>query len=181
MLFYSNRKAHPFSISDVPIYKSIFHLLQAPPVTVYKPLFFNVSSTILMTAHILLAFLALFSCDTSCDICPENRRFLSLFGFRFVHSEIIKKPHKHWIFQQLCGLPKSGAEGNRTPVRKSIPCSSTIIVSYLTFPLPSGKKHSDGFSSFIIRPHVQSFTCVVSYIIDARVLKCRCLKSDSCH
>ena len=56
MLFYSNRKAHPFSISDVPIYKSIFHLLQAPPVTVYKPLFFNVSSTILMTAHILLAF-----------------------------------------------------------------------------------------------------------------------------
>lgn len=56
MLFYSNRKAHPFSISDVPIYKSIFHLLQAPPVTVYKPLFFNVSSTILMTAHILQGF-----------------------------------------------------------------------------------------------------------------------------
>lgn len=55
MLFYSNRKAHPFSISDVPIYKSIFHLLQAPPVTVYKPLFFNVSSTILMTAHIYKA------------------------------------------------------------------------------------------------------------------------------
>lgn len=58
MLFYSNRKAHPFSISDVPIYKSIFHLLQAPPVTVYKPLFFNVSSTILMTAHIYLTFTA---------------------------------------------------------------------------------------------------------------------------
>ena len=58
MLFYSNRKAHPFSISDVPIYKSIFHLLQAPPVTVYKPLFFNVSSTILMTAHILGGFSA---------------------------------------------------------------------------------------------------------------------------
>ena len=58
MLFYSNRKAHPFSISDVPIYKSIFHLLQAPPVTVYKPLFFNVSSTILMTAHIYAGFRA---------------------------------------------------------------------------------------------------------------------------
>lgn len=56
MLFYSNRKAHPFSISDVPIYKSIFHLLQAPPVPVYKPLFFNVSSTILMTAHIFKGF-----------------------------------------------------------------------------------------------------------------------------
>lgn len=52
-----NRKAHPFSISDVPICESIFYLLQAPPVTVYQPLFFNVSSTILMTAYILLAFL----------------------------------------------------------------------------------------------------------------------------
>ena len=129
----------------------------------------------------LLAFLALFSCDTSCDICPENRRFLSLFGFRFVHSESIKKPHKHWIFQQLCGLPKSGAEGNRTPVRKSIPCSSTIIVLYLTFPLPSEKGHPDGFSSFIIRPYAQSFAYVVSHIVDARVLKCGCSKSDSCH
>ena len=56
MLFYSNRKAHPFSISDVPIYKSIFHLLQAPPVTVYKPLFFNVSSTILMSIYCPLSF-----------------------------------------------------------------------------------------------------------------------------
>ena len=51
----------------------------------------------------------------------------------------------------------SGAEGNRTPVRKSIPCSSTIIVLYLTFPLPSEKGHPDGFSSFIIRPYAQSF------------------------
>ena len=129
----------------------------------------------------LLDFLALFSCDTSCDTCTENRRFLSLFCFRFVRPENTKKPHKHWISQYLPGFLKSGAEGNRTPVRKSIPCSSTIIVPYLTFPLPSGKKHSDGFSSFIIRPHTQSFACVVSYIVDARVLKCRCLKSDSCH
>ena len=129
----------------------------------------------------LLAFLALFRVILRVIFARKTGVFLSLFGFRFVHSESIKKPHKHWIFQQLCGLPKSGAEGNRTPVRKSIPCSSTIIVPYLTFPLPSGKKHSDGFSSFIIRPHVQSFTCVVSYIVDARVLKCRCLKSDSCH
>lgn len=117
----------------------------------------------------------------SCDTCTENRRFLSLFCFRFVRPENTKKPHKHWISQYLPGFLKSGAEGNRTPVRKSIPCSSTIIVPYLTFPLPSGKKHSDGFSSFIIRPHTQSFACVVSYIVDARVLKCRCLKSDSCH
>ena len=117
----------------------------------------------------------------SCDTCTENRHILCLFSFRFVHTKSTKKPHKHWISQYLPGFLKSGAEGNRTPVRKSIPCSSTIIVPYLTFPLPSGKKHSDGFSSFIIRPHTQSFACVVSYIVDARVLKCRCLKSDSCH
>ena len=72
MLFYSNRKAHPFSISDVPIYKSIFHLLQAPPVTVYKPLFFNVSSTILMTAHIFqgfrrFSFSEKFLCSQACS------------------------------------------------------------------------------------------------------------------
>ena len=52
MLLYNNRKAHLFSLSDVPIYNSILILLQAPPVTVYKPLFFYVSSTILMTAYI---------------------------------------------------------------------------------------------------------------------------------
>lgn len=56
MLLYNNRKAHLFSLSDVPIYNSILILLQAPPVTVYKPLFFYVSSTILMTAYILLGF-----------------------------------------------------------------------------------------------------------------------------
>ena len=55
------------------------------------------------------------------------------------------------------GTCLSGAEGNRTPVRKPIPCSSTIIVLYLTFPLPSEKGHPDGFSSFIIRPYAQSF------------------------
>ena len=59
MLLYNNRKAHLFSLSDVPIYNSILILLQAPPVTVYKPLFFYVSSTILMTAYILKAFSAI--------------------------------------------------------------------------------------------------------------------------
>lgn len=56
MLLYNNRKAHLFSLSDVPIYNSILILLQAPPVTVYKPLFFYVSSTILMTAYIFQGF-----------------------------------------------------------------------------------------------------------------------------
>lgn len=60
MLLYNNRKAHLFSLSDVPIYNSILILLQAPPVTVYKPLFFYVSSTILMTAYILRAFRLLY-------------------------------------------------------------------------------------------------------------------------
>lgn len=31
---------------------------------------------------------------------------------------------------------KSGPGGNRTRVQKPVPCTSTIIVSYLTFPLP---------------------------------------------
>ena len=104
--------------------------------------------------------------------------FSAMQGLLLCHS---KRPCNYTFSAYLQGLLKSGPEGNRTPVRKSIPCSSTIIVPYLTFPLPSGKKHSDGFSSFIIRPHAQSFACVVSYIVDARVLKCRCLKSDSCH
>lgn len=85
------------------------------------------------------------------------------------------------VKEEFDASSSGGAEGNRTPVRKPIPCSSTIIVSYLTFPPPPGKRHSDGFSSFIIRPYTQSFVYVVSHIVDARVLKCGCLKSDSCH
>ena len=75
----------------------------------------------------------------------------------------------------------SGAEGNRTPVRKPIPCSSTIIVCYLTFPLPHGNRHSCGFSSFMIRPCTQSLVHVVSHIVDARFLMCECTKADSSH
>ena len=75
----------------------------------------------------------------------------------------------------------SGAEGNRTPVRKPIPCSSTIIVYYLTFPLPHGNRHSCGFSSFMIRPCTQSLVHVVSHIVDARFLMCECTKADSSH
>lgn len=93
----------------------------------------------------------------------------------------IKKTAQTRHFTYLRGSAQNGAEGNRTPVRKPIPCSSTIIVLYLTFPPPSEKEHPDGFSSFMIRPHAQSFACVVSHIIDARVLKCGCSKSDSCH
>ena len=67
-----------------------------------------------------------------------------------------------------------GPEGSRTPVRKPIPCSSTIIVDYLTFPPVHGNQHPCTFSSFMIRPAPQSFDTVVSYMFEAWVLKCRC-------
>lgn len=78
MLFYSNRKARPFSISDVPIYSSIFNLLQDLPVTVYKSLFFNNSSTILMTAYILCGFPAF------CLLLKLANKFFSLYIFVLV-------------------------------------------------------------------------------------------------
>ena len=74
-----------------------------------------------------------------------------------------------------------GPEGSRTPVRKPIPCSSTIIVDCLTFPPVHGNQHPCTFSSFMIRPASQSFDTVVSYMFEARVLKCRCFKSDCCN
>ena len=61
----------------------------------------------------------------------------------------------------------SGPEGSRTPVQKPIPCPSTSIVSYLTFPPLSGNRHPDSFSSFMIRPSVQSLADVVSYRVEA--------------
>ena len=67
-----------------------------------------------------------------------------------------------------------GPEGSRTPVRKPIPCSSTIIVDCLTFPPVHGNQHPCTFSSFMIRPASQSFDTVVSYMFEAWVLKCRC-------
>ena len=78
-------------------------------------------------------------------------------------------------------LYNGGGEGSRTPVRKPIPCSSTIIVDCLTFPPVHGNQHPCTFSSFMIRPASQSFDTVVSYMFEAWVLKCRCFKSDCCN
>ena len=79
-------------------------------------------------------------------------------------------------------LPFSyGPEGSRTPVRKPIPCSSTIIVDCLTFPPVHGNQHPCTFSSFMIRPASQSFDTVVSYMFEAWVLKCRCFKIGRAH
>ena len=105
---------------------------------------------------------------------PKNGVFLILSGFLFLPLKMLESFVNKGFPQYLQGFLKSGAEGNRTPVRKSIPCSSTIIVCYLTFPPPSGSRHPDGFSSFILRPQAQSFACVVSCIVDARFSKCRC-------
>ncbi len=74
----------------------------------------------------------------------------------------------------------SGLEGNRTPVRKSIPDSSTSVVCCLTFPLPPENKHPGGVSSFMIRPLEQSLSSVVSHIVEAWVLRCECPRSDYC-
>ena len=77
--------------------------------------------------------------------------------------------------------PFSGLDGSRTRVQKPIPCPSTSVVHNLTFPLQFRYEHRNCFSSFIIRPRVQSFARVVSHIVEAWVLKCECSRSDCCH
>ena len=74
----------------------------------------------------------------------------------------------------------NGVDESRTRVRKSIPCPSTIVVHYFSFPPPDENEHPSGFSSFMVRPHAQSFACVVSHRIDVWVPKCECFRSDSC-
>ena len=66
-------------------------------------------------------------------------------------------------------------DGSRTRVRKPIPCPSTIIVSYLTFPpaCPGELTLPEHFSSFMIRPYAQSLAYVVSCIVDAWVTRVR--------
>ena len=78
-------------------------------------------------------------------------------------------------------LSFSGLDGSRTRVQKPIPCPSTSVVHNLTFPLQFRYEHRNCFSSFIIRPRVQSFARVVSHIVEAWVLKCECSRSDCCH
>ena len=74
---------------------------------------------------------------------------------------------------------KNGVDESRTRVRKPVHRPSTIIVGSLRFPPPHGNRHPYGFGSFILRPHAQSFACVVSCMLDAWVPKCRCFRSDS--
>ncbi len=75
----------------------------------------------------------------------------------------------------------SGAEGNRTPVQKTFHRTSTIIVCYLSFPPSTGSRHPADFSSFMIRPYVQSLAYVVSHIVEAGFLNCEWSKADCCN
>lgn len=101
-----------------------------------------------------------------------NTFFDSSSGAKYAKSEHITV----FGFASLSGLDES-----RTRVRKTIPCPSTSVVCYLTFPSPHENKHPCGFSSFIIRPPAQSFADAVSHIVEAWLLKCECLRSDCCH
>ena len=67
---------------------------------------------------------------------------------------------------------------NQSPVLLRAYLMISAIRMDNTFPLPGLHKHSSGFSSFIIRLQVQSFACIVSYIVEAWVLKCRYSRSD---
>ena len=59
--------------------------------------------------------------------------------------------------------------------------ASPITVCLLTFPPSAAARQATDVSSFILRLYAQSFAYIVSYIVDARVLMCRCTRSDSCH
>ena len=104
-----------------------------------------------------------------------NKRLCTLTCKAFIYAVLQEKRrfyHKP---------PFSGLDGSRTRVRNTIPCPSTSVVYYLTFPLPHDNKQPCGFSSFMIRPMAQSFANVVSHIVEAWVLKCECSRSDCCH
>ncbi len=58
---------------------------------------------------------------------------------------------------------------------------SPITAVSLSFPPLYARRQAYSFSSFIIRPHAQSLTCVVSRIVDAWVTRCGYPVSDSCH
>ena len=73
-------------------------------------------------------------------------------------------------------------ESNPCPKAHSLrhlPLQSVILLS--PFPQFIASRHALNLSSFMIRLHPQSLGCIVSYIVDARVLTCRCVRSDSCH
>jgi len=82
---------------------------------------------------------------------------------------------------------KSGAEGNRTPVRKSIHCSfshysqSTMRGVTTLFPPSGADRQAPDFGSFIHLLSSQSFEDKGPRYFDAELLSRELLKVDSCH
>ena len=126
---------------------------------------------------LFITFLGKFRVVVRVVSCRKKAHFT--FDFPQITCVYVNKKVRIYVICRKYVLLKNGAEGNRTPVRKSIPCSSTIIAGYLTFPPPHENRHPCGFSSFMIRPYTQSLMYVVSHIVDARFVMCECTKADS--
>ena len=109
--------------------------------------------------------------------------FCRKIQFWFTKYLCKKRAGKHWLLKWKFVFRlfrQNGPDGNRTRVQKSIPCSSTSVVYYFTFPPRNLNKHNSRFSSFMIRPHTQSLICVVSHVVEAWLLKRGCSRSDCC-
>ena len=87
---------------------------------------------------------------------PRLFRFETVYnGLKWCFSYFLKnKNAQNTVFS---GITNSGAEGNRTPVRTQIQCTSTVIVGVLTFPPESAHRQAHSFSSFMNFLLPQSF------------------------
>ena len=76
-------------------------------------------------------------------------------------------PFGFCAFKAPCDASGYGPDGDRTRVQKSIPCSSTSVVCYLSFPLRRESRHPCRVSSFILRTMQQSLCTAVSRIFES--------------
>ena len=102
---------------------------------------------------------------------PLVRRALSQLSYV---SNRNKRENVH-----LFAVKWSWRESNPRP--KTIPCTSTIIVRYFSFPLLHGNEHPCRFSSFILRLTAQSFADIVSHMFDTGFPMCECIRSGMQH
>ena len=107
--------------------------------------------------------------------------YRKVINFRTLKQQCLSYRIKNARKSTFSSIFHSGPEGNRTPVQKPIPCPSTSVAYTLTFPLRTSHRQDARFSSFIIRPPVQSLAGVVSYMVEAWILMCRCTRSDCCN
>ena len=110
-----------------------------------------------------------------------------------------RKPPSFSEFNEWTQKRGTRTPGVRIPLdqwirRESNPCPKAYSLSFYyrslfflpvflrPFPPASEKsRHPDALGSFMIRLRGQSLTRIVSHIVDARVLRCECLKPDSRH